>query len=98
MKVVKDDTVADPTNPVSPTDKLDATHLQNFVSTIRGDAKLTADILQGHKCTVIAHLGNISQRVGRTLNCDPLNGHIINDKEAMQLWGREYDGNRNVKV
>lgn len=98
IKDVKDDVIADPTNPVSPTEKLDATHLQNFVSSIRGDAKLTADILTGHKSTVIAHLGNISQRVGRALVCDPQNGHIQNDKEAMQLWGREYDKGWQVRV
>ena len=98
IKDVKDDVIADPTNPVSPTEKLDATHLQNFVSSIRGDAKLTADILTGHKSTVIAHLGNISQRVGRALVCDPQNGHIQNDKEAMQLWSREYDKGWQVRV
>lgn len=98
VKEVKDDTKADPTNPVSPTEALDATHLLNFVNTIRGDAKLTADILTGHKSTVIAHLGNISQRVGRALDCDPQNGHIQNDKEAMQLWSREYDKGWNVRV
>jgi hypothetical protein len=36
--------------------------------------------------------------VGRTLNCDPNNGHILNDKEAMTLWSREYEKGWNVNV
>lgn len=98
VKEVKDDTPYDATNTVSPLEKLDATHLQNFISSIRGDAKLTGEILNGHKSTLIAQLGNISYRVGRTLNCNPQNGHILDDKEAMQLWGREYDKGWNVRV
>lgn len=98
VREIKDDTVADPTNPVSPTDKLDALHLQNFISSIRGEASLTAEIGNGHKSTLIAQLGNISYRVGRALVCDPQNGHIQNDNEAMQLWGREYDKNWPVRV
>lgn len=98
VKEVKDDTPYDATNTVSPLEKLDATHLQNFISSIRGDTKLTGEILNGHKSTLIAQLGNIAYRVGRTLNCNPQNGHILDDKEAMQLWGREYDKGWNVRV
>jgi hypothetical protein len=36
-------------------------------------------------------LGNISQRVSRTLHCDAANGgKILNDQEAQALWGRDY--------
>ncbi len=58
----------------------------NFVNTIWGDDKLIDYILTGHKSTVDAHLSNISQRVGRTSDCDLQNGHIQNDKKALQLW------------
>jgi hypothetical protein len=37
------------------------------------------------------HLGNIAWRVHRALECDPANGHIRNDPEAMKLWSREYE-------
>jgi hypothetical protein len=37
------------------------------------------------------HLGNISQRVGRALSCNPIDGHILNDGGAMKLWQREYE-------
>ena len=36
-------------------------------------------------------LGNISQRVGRSLDIDQKNGHILDDPDAMKLWGREYE-------
>jgi len=37
------------------------------------------------------HLGNIAHRTGRSLQCDPRNGHILNDKPAMAYWTREYE-------
>jgi hypothetical protein len=39
---------------------------------------------------VLAQLGNIAQRTGRSLSTDPANGHIIGDPEASKLWTREY--------
>jgi predicted dehydrogenase len=95
---VKDDTPYDPTNTVSPLEKQDALHMQNFVNAIRGEAQLTSPITEGHKSTVLPQLGNIAYRVGRTLTCDPKNGHIMNDPEAMKLWSREYEKGWQVKV
>ncbi len=75
----------------------DTPHLQNFLDCIRacgtdGPTKLpNSDIEGGHKSTLLCHLGNIAYRTGRTLHCDPRNGHIKNDEEAMKLWSREYD-------
>ena len=86
----KDDTPFDPKNTVSPTEQLDGFHLLNFCEAIRGKEKINAPILEGHKSTLLPQLGNIAYRVGRTLRCDPTNGHILNDKEAMKLWSREY--------
>ncbi|HEX8059532.1 MAG TPA: gfo/Idh/MocA family oxidoreductase, partial [Cyclobacteriaceae bacterium] len=45
----------------------------------------------GHKSVLLCQLGNIAQRTGRVLSCDPTNGHIKNDKEAMALWRRDYE-------
>lgn len=98
IEEVKDDTPFDPTNKVSPFEKLDSEHLLNFVEAIRGNQKINAPILEGHKSTLLPQLGNISFRVGRALNCDPSNGHILNDKEAMALWSREYEKGWNVNV
>jgi hypothetical protein len=35
-------------------------------------------------------LGNIAYRTNRTLTCDPKDGRIQNDDEAMKHWSREY--------
>ena len=94
----KDDTPFDPKNAVSPTELLDALHLQNFCEAIRGKEKINAPILEGHKSTLLPQLGNIAYRVGRTLNCDPKNGRILKDVEAMKLWSREYAKGWGVTV
>jgi len=47
---------------------------------------------------LLCHLANISQRTGKTLYCDTSNGHIINDKDAMKLWKREYEKGWEPKV
>ena len=88
---VKDDTPYNANNTVSPTELLDALHMQNFAEAIRGNEKINAPISEGHKSTLLPQLGNIAYRVGRVLKCDPANGHILNDKEAMKLWAREYE-------
>ena len=70
----------------------DAQHAGNFVSAIRNETPLAlnSEILEGHKSTLLCHLGNIAYRTKRSLVCDPSNGHILNDDGAMALWKREY--------
>jgi len=68
----------------------DATHLANFLECVRSGEQPNADILTGHRTTLLCHLGNISYRVGRTLNTNPKNGHIIGDDNAAALWNRKY--------
>jgi predicted dehydrogenase len=95
---VKDDTPFDPKNTVSPTEVLDGFHLKNFCEAVRGKEPINAPILEGHKSTLLPQLGNIAFRVGRNLRCDPKNGHILNDAEAMKLWSREYEKGWEIKV
>jgi predicted dehydrogenase len=93
-KLVKDvpsESAADPNNPVSASGNLELYHFDNFVKTIRGDAKLTAPVDNAAKSVLLCHLANIAQRTGETLHCDPANGHILNSKAGMGLWGREYE-------
>jgi predicted dehydrogenase len=70
---------------------LDRTHFRNFIDSVRGEAKLNSPISEGHKSVVMLHLGNISQRVGRSLRCQASDGHIVGDHEAMKLWRRTYE-------
>ncbi len=76
----------------------DAAHFQNFVDSIRGGAKLNSEIEEGHKSTLLCHLGNIAHRTGRALRCDPKDGKIRDDADAMKLWKREYEPGWEPKV
>lgn len=98
IKEVKDDTPFDATNRVSPFETLESTHLVNFVEAIRGNAKLTAPIEEGHKSTLLPQLGNIAFRTESVINCDPSTGKIINNKEALKLWGRSYEKGWEPKI
>ena len=75
----------------NPSERLDMFHFQNWFDAIRGNAKLNATLEDGCISTQLMQLGNISQRVGHSLNVDPYTGRIIDDSEAMKLWSREYD-------
>jgi len=90
VKEVKADTVIDSRNLSNPSGGLDAVHIVNFLEAIRKGTKLNADILSGHKSTLLVQLGNIAQRTGKTLNINPVNGHIQNDPVSEKLWTREY--------
>lgn len=90
VKEFKSGARADATNTVSATGDQDAVHLLNFVEAVRDVAKLNAPILEGHKSTLLPQLGNIAYRTGRALVCDPTNGHILDDRDAMKFWSREY--------
>ena len=92
VKEVKEKAVVDPTNILSGTGiALDRLHFQNFVDAIRTGARLNSPIEEGHKSVTMLHLGNIAWRVGRELHCDPANGHILKDSQAVKLWRREYE-------
>lgn len=68
-------------------------HIENLLTAIRNDdpMSLAAEIEEGHKSTLLCHLGNIAHRTGRTVNCSPEDGHILDDDEAMSYWKREYE-------
>ncbi len=69
----------------------DDEHIANFLDAIRNSAKLNADIVDGHKSAMFCHLGNISMRRGNAFSVSPTTGHIQDDPQANQLWGREYN-------
>ena len=66
-------------------------HIANFLAAIRGEDTLNAPIDEGRKSILLCHLGNIAQRTGRAIRCDPATGRIFDDDEAMGLWAREYE-------
>jgi predicted dehydrogenase len=68
----------------------DAGHVASLINAIRNNTPLSSGIVEAHKSTLLCHLGNIAQRTGRALRCNPRDGHILDDKPAMEMWSREY--------
>lgn len=82
----------DPTNTVSASGLgLDRLHFANFIASVRSGTTPNCPAEEGHKSVALLHLGNIAWRVGRELHCDPANGHILRDSDAMKLWRRKYE-------
>ena len=98
VKNVENNITVDPRNAANPSEQLDGFHILNFFDGIRKGTAQSADILGGHKSTLLVQLGNIAQRSGHTLNIDPSNGHIKDDREAMKYWSREYAPGWEQKV
>lgn len=99
VKKVSGNANVDPTNTLSSTGAdLDTLHVKNFLDTIRSGGQPNSPISEGHKSVALLHLGNIAWRAGRELCCDPANGHIQNDPDAMKLWRREYEPGWEPKV
>ncbi|GMW01357.1 MAG: dehydrogenase [Candidatus Hydrogenedentota bacterium] len=75
-------------------------HVTDFLAAIRDNqvTRLHCGIHEAYPSTVLCHLGNIAQRVGRSLQCHGGDGHIQNDAEAMGLWSREYEPGWEPKV
>ena len=91
VKENKSDVVINGRDTSSPNTILDDVHISNFLKCIREGGTPNADVEIGHKSTLWVQLGNISQRVGHSLNINPQNGHIVKDDDAMKLWGRDYE-------
>ncbi|MEJ2051953.1 MAG: Gfo/Idh/MocA family oxidoreductase [Calditrichota bacterium] len=67
-------------------------HFGNFITAIRaGDRSLlTAEIEEGHRSTALAHLANVSYRVGREVRFDSLGERFVDDDQANALLRRQY--------
>ncbi len=92
IKEVKNETVIDARNTVSPSQNLDALHIQNFFEGIRKGTPLNVEIEEGHKSTLLCQLGNIAVRAGNvSIKTDESNGHILNNTEADKFWERTYE-------
>lgn len=90
IKHVKERTQSATTNTLG-AGGLDVYHMNNFVEAIRKGVKLYSPIEEAHKSNLMCHLGNIAQKKKRSLTIDPKNGRILNDADAMKMWGREYE-------
>ena len=68
---------------------MSTTHMKNFFDTVRGKATLNAPIADASISMAMVHYANMAYRVGKGFDIDDKTGHIY-DRDAMQLWGREY--------
>ena len=61
-------------------------NIVNYIDSIRTRKKPNADIVEGHKSSVLVHLANISHRVGnKQLLFSPDYETILNDETAATL-------------
>jgi len=67
-------------------------HFQNFVEAVRRRDKsvLHGPVETAHTSSALAHLGNISYRLGRRLKFDPASETFPGDSEANAMLTREY--------
>ena len=67
-------------------------HFRNFIDAVRSRKRdeLYCEIEEGHLSTSLAHLANISYRLGRKLTFDPSTETFGDDAEANKLLTREY--------
>jgi predicted dehydrogenase len=91
IREAKSEITVDPQNKVSPGQRLDAIHIENFLDAIRKNVPQNVTVEDGHQCTLLMQLANISLRVGRSLDIQPADGHIIGDTEAQRFWNRSYE-------
>jgi predicted dehydrogenase len=65
-------------------------HMKDFVDAIASRGRPIADIEEGHVSTALCLMGNIAQKVGRTLTLDPKGDRFVGDEEANRLLRRAY--------
>ena len=65
-------------------------HFRNFAAAIRDQEPLACDLSTGHMSSTLAHLGNISHRLGREVRFDPQSETFNDDRAANALLAREY--------
>jgi len=98
VKEAKSELTIDPRNKINPAEQLDALHIQNMFDSIKNGTQLNADIDSGHKSSLLVQLGNISQRVGQSLDINSENGHILDSAQAQKLWSRTYEPGWEMKL
>jgi predicted dehydrogenase len=65
-------------------------HMKNLLASIETRSKPVADVEQGHISSASCILANLSMKLGRTLNWDPVKQEVVGDPEANSLLARPY--------
>lgn len=72
-------------------------HVVNWFNGIRDKASLNAHIAEGAISMAMVHYSNVAYRIGKGFDVCNKTG-IMYDRDAMKLWGREYDPNWEPKL
>jgi predicted dehydrogenase len=72
-------------------DSMTDAHFANFIAGIRKGEKLNAPVSIGNVAVTMLQLSNVAWEVNRELHLDTADGKVLNDAEAMKLWGRDYE-------
>ncbi len=67
-------------------------HRMNFIECVRSRTEPVAPIEHAHRSIAIAHLGNISMRLGRPIRWDPATETIADDPTASRMLDRAMRG------
>lgn len=73
-------------------------HFDNLIQSIKSGVKLRAPLEEGNIAVTMLQLSNIAWKTGDDLDINPANGHILDNPDAMQYWGREYEEGWEPKV
>jgi len=65
-------------------------HLMNWFEGIRGKEELHSEIATGATSQAMVHYANVAYRIGHGFDVDSKTG-IMYDRDAMKLWGRDYE-------
>jgi len=79
-------------------DSMTTAHFKNLINAIRAGEQLRAPIADANISVTMLLLSNIAWKMNRALHLDKQNGHILNDPEAMAMWGRKYQKGWEPKV
>ncbi|MFW6277108.1 MAG: Gfo/Idh/MocA family protein [Prolixibacteraceae bacterium] len=72
-------------------------HVVNWFEAIRGKDKLTAPISDAAISQALVHYSNVAYRTGKDFDVDTNTG-VMYDRDAMELWSREYAPGWEPKV
>ena len=72
-------------------DSMTDAHFANFIAAIRKGDKLNAPVSIGNVAVTMLQLSNVAWEVNRELRLNAADGKIVNDADAMKLWGRDYE-------
>ncbi len=79
-------------NEPGPTGSAPTMHFENFIDAVRSRkaSDQNGTVEQAHSAAGMAHLGNITYRVGQVLEFDPATNRFTNNAEANKMLGKKY--------